>query len=116
MANYIDNKKFEELVIQYCSGDTSKEEELFGMFSLLIDNIISSFKFTIEPEDAKQECFILILKILKKYDKSKGNVFNFFTTSILNNLKHLYTKDKAYKLKLEAYFQRNLHLKDLLEP
>ena len=103
MANYINNKKFEELIQLFKSGDKTREEELFAMFDLLIDRLILSFKFKVDLEEAKQECFLLILKVLKNFDRESGQAFNYFTTVILNNLRLLYSKNKRYSEKLDAY-------------
>lgn len=80
------------------------------MFSLLIDNIFAAFNFNLDPEDAKQDCLLHIIKILNTFDESKGNAFNYFTTVILNNLRLNYTKNKIYNEKLENYFKRKSHL------
>jgi len=103
MTDYIDNKKFEYLIQAYKAGDNDVEEELFEMFNLLIMNIINSYKFKVDREDAVQECFLLILKVLKNFDKENGAAFNYFTTIILNNLRFLYTKNRNYKRKMEEY-------------
>lgn len=100
---YIDNKRFEEIIPLYLSNHTEYEDELMGLFDLLITNIIGSFKFNIDKEDAKQECFVLILKTLKNFQPSKGSAFNYFTTVIVNNLKLLYTKNKKYEKKISEY-------------
>ena len=81
------------------------------MFDTLISNIITGFSFKLEEEDAKQECFLLILKTLKNFNPEMGNAFNYFTTIILNNLKLLYTKNKKYNQKIDAYIDLK---KDLL--
>ena len=100
--NYIDNNKFEKLITSYClSSTTVLELELFSIFDLLIQNIFKSFSFSIPIEDAKQECFVLLLKTLRNFNPSKGKAFNYFTTIILNNLRLLYTKDQKYYSKLE---------------
>ena len=100
---YIDNKRFEEIIPLYLRSPEDYEDELMGLFDLLITNIIESFKFNIDKEDAKQECFLLILKTLKNFQPSKGSAFNYFTTVIVNNLKLLYTKNKKYENKLAEY-------------
>ena len=110
MANYIDNEEFEKLVLQYATKDKSCESDLFAMFDTLIDNIFNAFNFNLDSEDAKQECFVLILRVLPNFDTSKGNAFNYFTTIILNNLRLLYTKNKIYNEKLETYFNRKSHI------
>jgi DNA-directed RNA polymerase specialized sigma subunit len=103
MANYIDNKEFEKLIQDFKRGDRSHEKDLFEMFDMLIDRLIMSFKFNVEHEDAKQECFLLILKVLNNFNKDSGQAFNYFTTVILNNLRLLYSKNKKYNERLEAY-------------
>jgi|TARA_A100000172_G_scaffold65595_1_gene45118 DNA-directed RNA polymerase specialized sigma subunit len=111
--HYIDNKRFEEVIKQYKVDPKGSEDELFSMFDILVSNIITGFSFKVDEDDAKQECFLLILKTLKNFDPERGNAFNYFTTIILNNLKLLYTKNKKYLEKIEAYTDLK---KDLLEP
>ena len=103
MGYYIDNKRFEELIGQFKSGDKREEDELFAMFDTLIDRLMLSFKFNVDHEEAKQECFLLILKVLNNFNKESGQAFNYFTTVILNNLRLLYSKAKKYNEKLDAY-------------
>ena len=100
---YINNKRFEKIIPLYLRTPKEYEDELMELFDLLITNIIESFKFNIDKEDAKQECFLLILKTLKNFQPSKGSAFNYFTTIIVNNLKLLYTKNKKYNRKMEEY-------------
>lgn len=108
--HYINNKELEKLVDAY-QGDPEKYgNELFAMYDLLISNIMDSFGFDVDRDDAKQECFLLLLKTLKNFDTSKGSAFNFFTTIIVNNLKLIYTKNKKYNEKLSEYI--NYYLKD----
>lgn len=109
--HYIDNSKFEALIKSYKLDPKEYETELFGMFDLLISNILTGFSFKLDEDDAKQECFLLILKTLKNFNPDMGNAFNYFTTIILNNLKLLYTKNKKYGEKIDAYTQLR---KDLL--
>jgi len=111
VTHYIDNTKFETLIHQYISGERENEEELFKMFDLLIDKLISSFRFyDLDQEEAKQECFLLILKVLKNFNRDSGQAFNYFTTVILNNLRLLYSKNKKYRQKLESYRNHKLDL------
>lgn len=100
---YIDNKRFEELIPLYLIDPSTHEDEIIELFDLLITNILESFKFNIDKDDAKQECFLLVLKTLKNFKPSKGSAFNYFTTVIVNNLKLLYTKNKKYENKLVEY-------------
>ena len=109
--HYIDNNKFESLIKLYKRTPKEQEDALFAMFDVRISNIITGFSFNLEEDDAKQECFVLILKTLKNFNPEMGNAFNYFTTIILNNLKLLYTKNKKYSEKLDAYTELK---KDLL--
>ena len=101
--NYINNKEFESLIKAYKKDPDTHEKELFEKFDLLINNIISSFNFRVDREDAAQECFILIIKTLKNFNPTQGSAFNYFTTIIVNNLKLIYTKNKKYTEKLNKY-------------
>ena len=103
MSYYIDNKKFETLIKEFKSGNRQVEDELFEMFDTLISRLMLSFKFNVDHEEAKQECFLLILKVLKNFNRESGQAFNYFTTVILNNLRLLYSKNKKYNEKLESY-------------
>lgn len=101
--NYIDNERFEELIVLYVNNPRKYEDELFSLFDLLISNVMNAFHFSIESDDAKQECFLLILKTLQNFNPKQGSAFNYFTTIILNNLKLLYTKNKKYLEKIKNY-------------
>lgn len=113
--NYLDNKRFEEVIALYCLfpeyPETEEEikkkklieDELVEMLDILISNILMTFKFYIDYDDAKQECYLLIFKILKNFNKDQGSAFNYFTTVIVNNMKFLYTKDKKYRQKIAKY-------------
>jgi DNA-directed RNA polymerase specialized sigma subunit len=100
---YLNNKKFEEVIKAYLQAPQEHEEALIEMFDTLISNILDSFNFKIDREDAKQECFLLVLKTLKNFTSEKGSAFNYFTTVIVNNCKLLYTKKKKYSEKLDTY-------------
>ena len=103
MSNYIDNKRFEELIQLHKSGCRANENELFGLFDMLIDRLMMTYKFKVDKEEAKQECFLLILKVLNNFNRDSGAAFNYFTTVILNNFRLLYTKNKKYEEKLSTY-------------
>ena len=109
---YIDNDEFERIIISYQEDPENNEEDLVSLFELLINNIVESFKFKVDNDDAKQECFALVLKTVKNFKPKKGTAFNYFTTVIINNLKLLYTREKKYNQKIENYI--NLH-KDLVD-
>ncbi len=100
---YIDNDEFERIILLYKDDPKTHEEDLVSVFELLITNIVESFKFEVDPNDAKQECFALVLKTVKNFKPKKGTAFNYFTTVILNQLKLMYTREKKYKQKIENY-------------
>jgi DNA-directed RNA polymerase specialized sigma subunit len=102
-AHYLNNKEFEATIKNYLENPTKYESELVTKLDLLISNIIFTFKFKIDPDDAKQECFMLAFKILKNFDKDRGSAFNYFTTVFVNNLKLMYTKNKKYREKIIKY-------------
>ncbi|HHZ81298.1 MAG TPA: hypothetical protein EYN64_01010 [Flavobacteriales bacterium] len=104
--HYIDNKRFEEIILLYQQDPKTYEEDLVSLFDLLITNIIDSFRFKVDPDDARQECFTLVLKTVKNFKPRKGTAFNYFTTIIVNNLKLLYTREKKYNKKIENYIER----------
>lgn len=104
--HYIDNKEFERIILSYQQEPEKFEEEFVNLFDLLISNILESFKFNVDKEDAKQECFLLVLKVAQNFRPKKGTAFNFFTTVIVNNLKLLYTKDKRYNEKIDNYTKK----------
>jgi len=102
-GHYIDNKRFEKVILGYLDAPEKHEEELVELLDVLINNILMSFKFRVDYDDAKQECFMLAFKTLKNFKPKSGSAFNYFTTVIVNNLKLLYTKDKKYAKKLQDY-------------
>ena len=104
--HYIDNKRFEEIILLYQQDPKTHEDDLVSLFDLLITNIIESFRFKVDPDDAKQECFALVLKTVKNFKPRKGTAFNYFTTIIVNNLKLMYTRNKKYNQKIENYIER----------
>ena len=104
--HYIDNKEFERILLSYQKDPKTYEEELVSLFDLLITNIIESFKFKVDHDDAKQDCFTLIFKTLKNFTPRKGTAFNYFTTIIINNLKLIYTKEKKYQQKIDNYIEK----------
>ena len=106
--HYIDNKKFEETIFNYLEDKDKYEEELITQLDLLITSILISFKFKVDFDDAKQECFVLCLKVLKNFTREKGSAFNYFTTVIVNNLKLIYTKNKKYNEKINEYRDKKI--------
>ena len=101
--HYIDNKRFEEVIRGYLEDNSAYESELVKLLDTLITNILMSFKFRVDYDDAKQECFMLAFKTLKNFKPGNGSAFSYFTTVIFTNLKLLYTKDKKYNKKLQDY-------------
>ena len=67
-----------------------------------------SEEFKVDFDDAKQECFMLSIKVLKNFTREKGSAFNYFTTVIVNNLKLIYTKNKKYQEKMQQYKDKRI--------
>jgi DNA-directed RNA polymerase specialized sigma subunit len=106
--HYLNNKEFEQTIKNYLENPDEHIDDLVKKLDLLISNILMSFKFKIDHDDAKQECFVLSLKVLKNFTPDKGSAFNYFTTVIVNNLKLIYTKQKKYNEKIQAYKDRKI--------
>ena len=102
-THYIDNAEFEKVIKGYLKDPKKHEERLIELLDLLITNILMSFKFNVDFDDAKQECFLLSIKTLKNFKPESGAAFNYFTTVIVNNLKLMFTKNKKYRLKIQKY-------------
>ena len=103
--NYINNKEFETLIEQYIENPDNVDDRLWELFDLLISNIMDAFQFKVSQEDAKQDCFVLILKTLKNFNTDKGSAFNFFTTIIVNHLKLVYVKNRKYNEKITNFYE-----------
>jgi DNA-directed RNA polymerase specialized sigma subunit len=103
--NYLDNNAFEKVLKLYQEDPKAYEDELIKMLDILIETILNTFKFKVDREDAKQECFLLILRVIKNFKPKEGTAFNYFTTIIINNLKLVYTKDKKHAIKIEKYIE-----------
>jgi len=102
------------LIVLYLKHDKKKrkkkgpnpfEDELMALFDILISTILESFKFSVDSDDAKQECFLLVIKKLRNFDPDHGSAFNYFTTVILNNFRLVYTKKKKYDKKIADLFE-----------
>jgi DNA-directed RNA polymerase specialized sigma subunit len=102
-THYIDNAEFEKVIKGYLKNPKKYEERLIQLLDLLITNILMSFKFNVDFDDAKQECFLLAFKTLKNFNPENGAAFNYFTTVIVNNLKLIFTKNKKYRQKIQKY-------------
>lgn len=102
-THYIDNAEFEKVIKGYLKDPRIHETRLIELLDLLITNILMSFKFNVDFDDAKQECFLLAIKTLKNFNPENGAAFNYFTTVIINNLKLMFTKNKKYRLKIQKY-------------
>jgi DNA-directed RNA polymerase specialized sigma subunit len=111
--HYINNKEFELLIKLYKENPKEHEDQLIPMFDKLIDNIILSFKFNVDLDDAKQDCFLLILKTLKNFNPEQGSAFNYFTTIIVNNLKLVYSKNKKYEDQIRRYTENKKRSLDM---
>ena len=106
--HYLNNKEFEVTIKNYLEDEEAHVDELVEKLDLLISNILISFKFKVDHDDAKQECFVLALKVLKNFTPDKGSAFNYITTVLVKNLKLIYTKNKKYQEKIRDYKDRKI--------
>lgn len=107
MSEYLNNEEFEKTLENYLKNPDEHEEKLFQMFDLLINRILDGYFYNGDREDAQQECFLLVIKRLKKFNTDRGSAFNFFTTIIINHLRHLYSKDRRYSEKIDNFIQKS---------
>lgn len=112
-AHYLNNKDFEKTIANYLEDPDEFVDELVQQLDRLITNILNSFKFKVDHDDAKQECFVLAFKVLKNFTPDKGSAFNYFTTVILNNLRLMYSKNRKYQEKLQEF--RDTKIRSFLE-
>lgn len=103
--NYLDNKAFEETIKNYLIEKEPHEIALTEFLLLLINNILNTFTFTtIDRDDVSQECFILLLRKLHKFETGRGTTaFNYFSTVIFNQVRLMYSKNKTYTKNLDNY-------------
>lgn len=106
MSNhYLDNTRLEELIELYQEDPDKHGNELCEMLDLLIINIYKTWKFTIDIDDAKQDCFIAVFNAIQRgnFKSSKSTAFNYFTSVISNELKTQYKKNKRYYEKIDEF-------------
>jgi len=106
MSNhYLNNDEFEDLIDKYREDPDKYGDDLANMLDTLIVVIYKTWKFTIDLDDAKQDCFIAVFNTIKKgnFKKSKSSAFNYFTSVISNELKTRYKKNKRYYEKIDEY-------------
>lgn len=103
--NYLDNKKFEETIKAYLIDKKPNEDALTEFILLLINNILNTFTFTtVDRDDVQQECFILVLRKLHKFESDRGTTaFNYFSTVIFNQVRLMYSKTRTYNKNLSNY-------------
>lgn len=110
---YINNDEFQELIIQY---KQTRDEDILEIlvtdfFYVLTYNIIRTFNFKIDEEDALQEGTIACLKKMEQFDPTRGRAFNFFTTICLNHFRGIFKSKKNYEeLKLRFLNQQALRV------
>jgi len=88
----------DELTSLYLSTkDKRVFNKLCDLLTLMATKLVDWVKIKhIEREDAIQECLIVALEKIERFDSSRGKAFNFFTTIMLNNLRSVYRKNKRY--------------------
>lgn len=72
------------------------DEQLATAVYLLADNMLQTFKFSIDKDDARQEAICHAFATFPKFQKDKGKAFNYFTTCIMNHWRQVYRTQKNY--------------------
>jgi hypothetical protein len=96
-TNYVDNKRFYKLLIEY--QKTHKRvtyNEIGKIFVLISSNLLNKTNFINYTQDRKDEMIsdatFSMCRYIDKYDTSKGNPFAYFTrfafNAFLQNLKN----------------------------
>lgn len=104
--HYLNNDEFEQCIIAYKREPKKHEEEIVYFIDLLILNIYKTYKFQIDYDDARQECFIVALRAIRNFNPTKGSAFNYFTTLVFNTFRSQYKKEDKYTTKLNEYIEK----------
>jgi len=95
--NYVNNKRFSELLIEYQKTHSRKSyNEIGKIFVLISTNLLNKTNFINYTQDRKDEMVsdatFAMCRYIDKYDVSKGNPFAYFTrfafNAFLQNLKN----------------------------
>lgn len=124
--NYIDNEKFEDMILRYQAAKDKPrrrreylriQEELVGQFYLLAENLLRAFNFRlVDRDEALQEGVFVCLQRVECFDPNrrgqngeKCKAFNYLTTCCLNHFRQMYRSNKHYlefKLKYHDFMLR----------
>lgn len=102
MANYVENKEFSELLIDYSNTKNRKSYQTIGkIFQKITENIIRMPSFVNYPLSLKQDmvsdALYLMVRYLDRFDISRDNPFSYFTMICFN----------AYLLNIKRYYLHN---------
>ena len=90
MANYVNNKEFHELLVQYQkTNDRKTYEKIGGIFLKISQHMLQKVNFINYSEDRRQEfqslACLYMVRYLKNYDPAKGmNAFAYFSQFAFN--------------------------------
>ncbi len=81
-------------------------QNLYNNFYLLTKNIFSYKKFNfIDEDDAVQEGVLVCFDKVDRFNKERGKGFNYFTTCILNQFRHLFRMARSHNEFKKKYLE-----------
>jgi DNA-directed RNA polymerase specialized sigma24 family protein len=111
MPQYIANKDLEAIWERWMAGEEAAKNELADALYLIVRNIFKRWRFSIIPHaDLVQECVIDCYGKLIHFQKGRGRIFNFVTTIVINQARHIWRGEKNYE-----EFKDRLRAKELRE-
>lgn len=92
-VDYIDNARFEELVVEaQRTGVVSNE--LADMFGKIGANLLNRYRFQgISRDEGYSEAAYVLLAKYNNYKPGKGKFFNYATTVVLNHFRSLWRRE-----------------------
>lgn len=106
MAEYVNNKKLLEQIIEYGETGEISEDLHLSFYKMCKRNCtVSRFNnYTLEwKEDMVHESYLKCIKVIKKFDKSRTNPFAYFTTVIRRSY-----LDSIHKENIQKNIRENL--------
>ena len=95
--HYLDNKRFEELIASHFTDPALHRSELAAALLLLARKVCNTWQMAgVDQDDAVQELYLIAYMKLNRFVPGKGKAFNFFTTMMLNHMRHLYRTHANY--------------------
>ena len=96
--HYLNNREFEKNLTEYKINPTPELQLiLWQSFELIAGNVLKKYKMNeSDREDGIQDCVIVMADKIVRWDKIRGNAFNYFTTISFNQLRQNWRTLKNY--------------------